>query len=169
MRFIKEYVEERRRLGPTEFAFIFGHPSLIGSGIIGDVCPQESGKTFLAIIPEEQQLAGENVVGRVWLIKKSAGRPSNSVISMGRDKNNDLVIPEFSVSKKQACFRCSPEGVYVIDSGSRNGTVVNGQQIPPHIPCRLTNGDWLRLGRLRCTFLTRQGFLDLIGAHLPPK
>jgi pSer/pThr/pTyr-binding forkhead associated (FHA) protein len=38
--------------------------------------------------------------------------------------------------------------VYVTDLRSRNGTQLNGQALPPDVPCPIHSGDSLQLGRL---------------------
>jgi hypothetical protein len=49
--------------------------------------------------------------------------------SVGRDDVNDIVIPDPTVSKKHAIIECSPNGVFLKDLGSTNGTYVEGERI----------------------------------------
>lgn len=62
--------------------------------------------------------------------------------SIGRGPDNDLVIPSLAVSRRHAEIRGQGEHLAIIDSGSRNGIVVDGQRVPealltPGVPVTL--------------------------------
>ena len=46
------------------------------------------------------------------------------MITVGRTGNNDIVIPDATVSKFHAYFRVTDKGLEIVDAGSRNGTKV---------------------------------------------
>jgi pSer/pThr/pTyr-binding forkhead associated (FHA) protein len=51
-------------------------------------------------------------------------------LSVGRTKENDLVVDDASISKHHATLTVNPEGKFLIaDTGSTNGTFVNGERI----------------------------------------
>ncbi|MBN1217646.1 MAG: FHA domain-containing protein [Anaerolineae bacterium] len=58
--------------------------------------------------------------------------------TIGRASTNQIVIPDPTVSKQHAQITVQPEGVWIQDLGSSNGTFVNGQQI--------TASTWLKPG-----------------------
>jgi adenylate cyclase len=65
--------------------------------------------------------------------------------TLGRDATCEIVLLDPLVSRRHAILTCSPTQVfYVIDLGSRNGSVVNGDMIQPMV--QLHRGDRLRLG-----------------------
>ncbi len=67
--------------------------------------------------------------------------------TIGRGPENDLVIPEPSVSRHHAYFRNTPEGLSIVDNDSRNGVFVNEERI---FRVRLlVPGDSLRIGSAR--------------------
>lgn len=69
----------------------------------------------------------------------------NSVITIGRDKNNNIVLSDLLVSRNHAMVRRLGGGdYYIIDSGSSNGTSLNGARITA--PTRLRNGDRIAIG-----------------------
>lgn len=71
--------------------------------------------------------------------------PCNGVITLGRDKNNDVILPDLLVSRNHAMVRRLGEGdYYIIDSGSSNGTLVNGLRVSG--PTQLRNGDRITIG-----------------------
>jgi diguanylate cyclase (GGDEF)-like protein len=63
---------------------------------------------------------------------------------LGRGDDCDIVLHDHSVSRRHARIELTPEGYYVSDQQSTNGTFVNDRQIDT--PCRLQDGDYLRVG-----------------------
>jgi len=72
-------------------------------------------------------------------------------ISVGRATNKDVVLRHASVSKFHAWFEMGDTGeLYLADSDSTNGTIVNGRQLPPRELTRVQPGDHLRFGSVEC-------------------
>ncbi|MCS6777003.1 MAG: FHA domain-containing protein [Chthonomonadaceae bacterium] len=67
-------------------------------------------------------------------------------LRVGRRPENDLVIPDNYVSGRHAEITTDNTGTYLTDIGSTNGTVINGQKIPPHERRLLLAGDEIQLG-----------------------
>ncbi len=66
------------------------------------------------------------------------------VVSIGRESDNSLSIPEAAVSRYHARFERRPDGhVWVIDNQSTNGTFVNGRRIKEQA---LVGHDVVRIG-----------------------
>jgi hypothetical protein len=85
--------------------------------------------------------------------EKAGKKPFTERISVGRARNNDLVLRHGSVSKFHAWFRCDEEGTfYVGDAGSRNGTLVNGEPLVGSAPVSLFSGDVLQFGSVEAVF-----------------
>jgi pSer/pThr/pTyr-binding forkhead associated (FHA) protein len=76
------------------------------------------------------------------------------MITIGRTQNNDIVIPDVSVSKFHAFFRVPDEpspdarSLELCDAGSRNGTCVNGERLAPKQPVLVHVNDSLRFGQV---------------------
>lgn len=62
-------------------------------------------------------------------------------ISIGREKDNDLVIENEHVSGHHGIIRYRNKKFYLIDNGSANGTFHNGQRLEAEIPVPLSNND----------------------------
>ena len=77
--------------------------------------------------------------------------PCKSVLTLGRDMNSDIVLPDLLASRNHAMIRCVGSGdYYLIDSGSSNGSFVNHQRIA--MPRLLKNGDRITIGRFEILF-----------------
>ncbi len=76
-------------------------------------------------------------------------------ISLGREKANDLHIPDTSrvVSKKHAVISCLEGACEIEDLGSKNFTYVNDARLEAGRACTLSNGDVIRVGEYEITFV----------------
>lgn len=61
------------------------------------------------------------------------------------------------VSRFHARLHRRPNGFYLEDLLSTNGTYINGRRIPPYTPQELRDGDKIELGRLVCKFRVENG------------
>jgi adenylate cyclase len=64
---------------------------------------------------------------------------------LGRASKCDVCIPDTSLSREHARFDVGPDGTFVTDMGSRNGTSVDGLAVTS---ARLKNGSLLRCGNV---------------------
>jgi hypothetical protein len=64
---------------------------------------------------------------------------------VGRASDNDLVLDEASVSARHARIDVEPDGAFITDLGSTNGTFLDGRQVRASV--ELTAGSTLQLGR----------------------
>ena len=67
-------------------------------------------------------------------------------IVIGRGQDCDIILDEHQVSRQHARLQQSPEGWTLLDLGSTNGTLVNGQPLKAHAPYALQPGDRVSLG-----------------------
>lgn len=72
-----------------------------------------------------------------------------SVITLGRDENNDIVLADQKVSRQHAQLECSDQGCILIDNGSANGTFVDRQRCERVI---LRSGNLIELGNSTLRF-----------------
>lgn len=75
------------------------------------------------------------------------------VFNIGREPENDIVIPDFSISKTHALIRVGDRRYTLIDCSSANGTKVNGVAVEPG-GFQLSDRDVITLARYEFSFLT---------------
>jgi phage tail-like protein len=77
---------------------------------------------------------------------------STATLTIGRTPDNGLSLPHPNVSRRHAELRLTPAGLALTDTGSSNGTFVNGQQLLPQQPRVLPNGATFDIGPFTITF-----------------
>jgi hypothetical protein len=95
-------------------------------------------------------------------VTKAPGNPYPDRISVGRARNCDVVLRDASVSKLHGHFRVAPSKLELIDSGSHNGTRVNGHGIAPNTPTPVIIGDTIIFGRVAAKLLDAGGVYDML-------
>jgi hypothetical protein len=87
-------------------------------------------------------------------------------VTLGRTRNNDIVLPDSTISRFHAFFQPVEDGGFSLqDAGSTNGTAVNGQVVPAQKEgpaVSLKSGDSLRFGTVEVTFLSVQALREFI-------
>lgn len=77
---------------------------------------------------------------------------------MGRNPASDVVLDQGGASRQHARLKPDAEGVWVEDSGSTNGTIVNGERIGQ--ACLLKEGDQLQVGQSLFTLIVKEPVAD---------
>lgn len=99
--------------------------------------------------PEQAQLTP---IASTWLI--------------GRSRNCAISVSQPSISRCHAVIGHSPEGFYVMDVGSSNGTFLQGQRLPVLERRSLCDGAQIGLSHLQVEFFVvsmKDGFTDWEG------
>lgn len=78
------------------------------------------------------------------------------VIVAGREPDVHMRLNDPLVSRRHARFELRPDGWYVLDLGSRNGSAWNGQRLAPAQAVRLRPGDVLQFGNAFLTVLAAE-------------
>jgi ABC-type multidrug transport system ATPase subunit len=105
-----------------------------------------------------------------WRGDPAAPRP----ITIGREVDNDIVLPDVLASRHHATLVATPSGAYIHDQRSMNGTFVNGQRVKD---APLRENDVVTIGNVdlvfaggtlvpRTTPATTTGGLDVRGVSL---
>lgn len=102
-------------------------------------------KTAVESVPLQQALYP--------LIKSSEAISKNpNVFFIGREPGSDLVVPDFSISRKHALIEIVGEHYFLSDLGSSNGTRINGTADKIQ-KVELKDGDRVAFARFEFSFL----------------
>jgi pSer/pThr/pTyr-binding forkhead associated (FHA) protein len=126
-------------------------PDDAGSTVV--MRPDEGADTQ-AVPPSSRPGAGS---GGTLTVHQGGGREGErfeldgeAPLSLGRDPDSDLFFDDVTVSRRHALLEPSPEGIWIRDCGSLNGTYVNRRRIERVL---LDDGDEVQVGKYRLTFL----------------
>lgn len=164
--YLDQYVDELQQVGDEPFRRLYPWPNLVVIGMAGDLGGSRASGTSIINVADSVLERG-SITGRVFPLVKSRDAPRGP-ITIGRTADSDIVIPEYSISRKH-CFISQVDGLYRIsDCGSANGTVVDGVVIEKNKPHKLQGGECLTLGRLLLLFLPQREFISYIRRLVPP-
>ena len=93
--------------------------------------------------------------GRTLLVQNGPMKGSRLEITrpqatIGRDPNCDVFLDDVAVSRRHATLRAAVRSDTIADSGSLNGTYVNGARVESS---SLASGDVIQVGRCRLLYL----------------
>jgi hypothetical protein len=137
-------VEGRRAPHPAPFSVEF-NPASSGVKRIED-------DTHEVVTPKAIQYSGAATQSRLVLVKDGAETSfplTRDSTTLGRHKNNDVVVSDPKVSSFHARIDKTPEGFVIVDLKSRNGTFLNGKRAESAV---LKTGDEVRLGTARLVY-----------------
>jgi hypothetical protein len=126
---------------------------------------REMNRTILfepAVDCEQMASPSESLKHAVYpLVKGEHANSIGSFFSIGRIDGNDCILPDYAISKKHALIE-EKRGIYLLkDSGSTNGTLLNGQRLQTK-PVALHDRDVISFARYEFTFLMPGSFYDLL-------
>jgi pSer/pThr/pTyr-binding forkhead associated (FHA) protein len=163
VRTLEQYANEYTKIGGQTFRVEHTKPMLIGLGIVGELQDKGRGRTgTVRMNPAAGNLPAPSLIGRVWAVSKSENGPRSAAIVGGRASNNDIVIPDFTISNQHFNFRYEANRVLLIDCGSTNGTFVDGTRLTKDRRVALASGMKLVFGRYQFEFMTAQGFITSV-------
>ena len=149
-------------MGAVAFRRRYTSPVLVVTGRVtraqpvrtGDITPSTASKT-------PRRAAALALLHRVFpLVKADDAGPG--AVSLGRTVENDVAIPEHSISKRHCTFEVGRGSIAIRDCGSTNGTLLNGARLPADEPVALCGGEAIVVGRFTFVFETPSGFLELV-------
>ena len=119
----------------TTMSFSLEHESDAATPAVGDV--QAGGP---ALVVRAGDRAGEH-----FLL-------GDSRVTIGRSSGADILLDDVTVSREHARVVRRPDGFYIEDADSLNGTYVNRRRVESH---HLSDGDELQIGKFKLTYLER--------------
>lgn len=159
--YVADYAEQLRKVGKDDFLRLYPRPVLIVAGLAGTLKEQERSKTGTQVSEVSDILRMGTIVGRVFHVEKAKGSPPGPVL-IGRVSDNDIAIPEYSISKRHCFLAVVANEIRMTDCGSTNGTLINGFPLEPKKPYRLYGGETITLGRFLMLFHQPEGFIEYL-------
>ena len=100
------------------------------------------------------------------------GRSPFSFVAVGRTKNNDIVVPDVSVSKFHAFFKPGRKRQFSLqDASSKNGTFLDDKPVPAKgqaKPLPVESGSRVRFGSIAFMFLSSVDFYTFVSRLCHP-
>jgi pSer/pThr/pTyr-binding forkhead associated (FHA) protein len=98
----------------------------------------------------------------IRMIKSDRNAFGNN-ITVGRAKNNDIIIRSGQISKLHCVFTPAENGGYeLVDMKSLNGTLRNGFRLEPKKAEKLKSGDRILLWKFEFVFLDVNGLIEFL-------
>jgi len=162
LRALAEYAGERQSMSRDRFLATHAAPVLV-IPLSGAPADREAFNTSPLSLP-----AGPPAGWAVAKLAKRAGDAFPSFIWVGREPKCDVVLPFDGVSKLHAQFILRPGGeMDLLDTGSVNGTFLEGERLQDNTPRRVRDGSRIRMGPLEMTYRTPAGFWEELATWAP--
>jgi hypothetical protein len=102
---------------------------------------------------------------RVYPVKHTGRSPFPRMVTVGRTKNNDIVLADISISKFHAFFKEEGGQFFLADGDSRNGTFVDNERAlstKQGKPTALKSGMRVKFGAVEFRFIDLKELLVLV-------
>ncbi|MBF0141851.1 MAG: FHA domain-containing protein [Magnetococcales bacterium] len=172
---LKEYALEHTE---QKFVQFVGVPVLMGSRLVrGDILTTGQSLDQTRIFKPELHTDGESDARDVEALHRAIfpfvkGRSDRGggrqvIFTIGRTDDNDMVLPDYTVSKKQATVRVMPDERYLLTNlATTNPSQVNGLPLGSE-GVHLAEGDLVQLGRYQFVFLSPSAlYAQMMGLNL---
>jgi pSer/pThr/pTyr-binding forkhead associated (FHA) protein len=97
------------------------------------------------------------------LVKGEYSTTSSRSFTIGRIDGNDMIMPDFAISKKHAVITVENGSYYIKDLGSTNGTMVNGTRLDKK-SVKIHDHDVVSFARYEFTFLLPSSLYKMLNA-----
>jgi FHA domain len=160
---VDDFILELKRVGEVAFRKRYSAPVLIvtGRATRGKRADTDEVTRVTSLKASGKHRANLALVRRVFPIEKAPHAPAGPVV-VGRTPENDVSIPEYSISKRHCSFELKGGLMTVADCGSTNGTTLNGTPLVVDAPVALCGGEQITMGRFTFVYETPAGFLEYV-------
>ena len=140
----------------------------LGAGVLVAELPSDvslpSRSTRLAVRANTPAIAraGLSLDMVAWPLKKRTFSLAGTELTVGRDPENDIVVPHAAVSKLHARIAVDAKEAHIWDAGSANGTRVEDSAATRDLPVLLTDRAVVRLGEMPLLFFRPSTLLELL-------
>lgn len=108
-------------------------------------------------------MSADEIELEVFPLAKKPGASFPDRITIGRTGNNDVVIPDHSISRLHAYMRRAGHGWVVADAGSKNGSTLRGEVLEARKEKPVGSKMVLRLGEIELTFYAAADLYAALG------
>ncbi len=134
-------------------------PNTIGDQLRGEVSPESD--QAVPPTPGDARLS-------LYLVETGDVIPLEGLtdFTLGRSSEDQPILPdidlapynayEYGVSRLHASIELSQPFALLVDFGSANGTLLNGQKMTPNKPYPITHGDIFSLGKMKIQLLVNR-------------
>lgn len=105
------------------------------------------------------------LIGPPGYVGKQYPVTANDIV-IGRSVESQVYIDDKSLSRSHAKFAVNGAEISIIDLGSTNKTIVNGQVVPPLASCLLKNNDQIKTGNVIFKFLEKGNIESMTNAAM---
>jgi len=155
----------------VEFERFMQQPVLVGSSIqAGSLATQnrhakeELNKTVIFEVDTDEAVASasETLKHAIYpLVKNEYATGRVDIFSIGRVGGNDMIMPDYAISKQQAIIEIKRGNYIIRDGGSTNGTLINGKRLDKK-PVQIRDKDVVAFARYEFTFLFPESLYDML-------
>ena len=170
---ISTFIESYGNLDRNVFLTRFDNPFLVinipvtaGSSVDTSALGASPKADNRTVLSEEKRKTG-SLLTVVAEVAKSDQDATGGLITVGRAQENDMVLPNRSISRHHANFYIDRNSgsASIEEVGSSYGTVVDGQPLAPGKTLPLKGGTTIIFAKsIQCTFLFPNEFYDYIQA-----
>jgi hypothetical protein len=112
----------------------------------------------------EPVCASESLKQAIYpLVRSEFATSAGTMFSIGRIDGNDLILPDYAISKKHAILAIKRGEYFLKDCGSTNGTTLKGERLQ-NKPVQLHDRDVISFARYEFTFLFPGSLYDMLMA-----
>jgi len=142
---------ERKALRPQQTMVMRRSDAPPGAGSSRPPGPSDAAKSLSGLL--------------LYPIRHTGRSPFPRIVTVGRTKNNDIVLADISISKFHAFFKEEDGGLYLTDGESRNGTFVDSVRAlttKQGKPTLLKGGARVKFGALEFRFIDAKELIALV-------
>ncbi len=153
-----------RKVDRARFTRQFMHPMFVGSSLYtGEFLgSQGMGATMEFVFTEVdlEEATGTKATpdpshlrqSMYPLIKRPYAKSDRNTFTVGRTSETDMVMADYSISRKHATIRVNNGRYTLEDQHATNGTFHNGRRVQPGAPVGIETGDQVSFGRFAFYF-----------------
>ena len=155
----------------VEFGRFVQQPVLVGASIqAGSLATQnrhakeELNKTVIFEVDaaEAASSSSESLKHAIYpLVKNEYASGRFHLFPIGRVEGNDMIMPDYAISKQHATIEIRRGDYLIRDGGSTNGTFINGKRLDKK-PVQIRDKDIVAFARYEFTFLFPESLYEML-------